>query len=78
MAAGLLRGLFRTALIFAVRCYQFAVRPLLIGGCRYVPGCSDYAIEAIERHGPLKGGWLGFKRILRCHPGRRGGYDPVP
>lgn len=65
-------------LVLVVRAYQLAIRPLLPGACRFIPGCSEYAIEAIERHGPLKGGWLGLKRILRCHPGRTGGYDPVP
>ncbi|MBK8270636.1 MAG: membrane protein insertion efficiency factor YidD [Planctomycetes bacterium] len=65
-------------LVLAVRAYQLAIRPLLPGACRFIPGCSEYAIEAIERHGPLKGAWLGLKRILRCHPGRTGGYDPVP
>jgi uncharacterized protein len=73
-----MRRIVEVILIFVVRAYQFAIRPLLPGGCRFVPGCSEYAIEAIKRHGPLKGAWLGLKRILRCHPGRTGGYDPVP
>lgn len=46
--------------------------------CRFYPSCSNYAIEAVEKYGALKGGWLAFKRILRCHPFHPGGYDPVP
>jgi len=58
--------------------YKYVVSPLLGPKCRYLPTCSSYAIEAIEIHGPIKGGWLGFKRILRCHPWGDSGYDPVP
>ncbi len=65
-------------LVAAVRVYQMIGRPLLAGSCRYVPGCSDYFIEAVRTHGPIKGGWLGFKRIMRCRPGGGWGYDPVP
>lgn len=68
-----------TYLVIAmIRTYQYAIRPLLIGSCRYIPSCSEYAIEAVHRYGAFRGGWLGFRRILRCHPFRRGGYDPVP
>lgn len=65
-------------LLLCIRVYQFTVRPLLAGSCRYAPSCSEYAIEAVSRHGPWRGGWLGIKRILRCHPWSRGGIDPVP
>jgi putative membrane protein insertion efficiency factor len=65
-------------LLLCIRAYQFTVRPLLAGSCRYAPSCSEYAVEAISRHGPWHGGWLGIKRILRCHPWSRGGFDPVP
>lgn len=68
-----------TLAVALIRAYQFVVRPLLVGSCRFVPTCSEYAIEAVRRHGVLRGGWLGSRRILRCHPwGGAGGYDPVP
>jgi uncharacterized protein len=61
-----------------VRFYQAAIRPLLPNTCRFEPSCSAYAIEAIRKYGALKGSWLGFRRILRCHPWGGHGYDPVP
>ncbi len=68
----------RRILIFGVRAYQVGLGPLLPASCRYYPSCSAYAIEALERHGALRGSWLSMRRILRCHPFRPGGYDPVP
>ena len=65
-------------LVTFVRGYQIAISPLLPPACRYTPSCSQYAIEALQRHGALKGGWLALRRIGRCHPFRPGGYDPVP
>lgn len=65
-------------LILGVRAYQVGIGPLLPASCRYYPSCSAYAIEALERHGAIRGSWLSFRRILRCHPFRPGGYDPVP
>ncbi len=65
-------------LVGGIRAYQFAVRPLLVGACKFCPTCSDYAIEAIGRHGPGRGAWMGIRRIARCHPWSRGGIDPVP
>lgn len=61
-----------------VRGYQIFISPLLGPHCRFTPTCSAYFIQAVEKYGPLKGSWLGIKRILRCHPGNPGGYDPVP
>ena len=68
----------RTVLILFVRAYQIVVSPLLPASCRYYPSCSAYAIEALERHGALRGGWLTLRRLARCNPFRPGGYDPVP
>lgn len=61
-----------------IKGYQWFVSPILPGSCRYYPSCSSYALEALDKHGPLKGGWMGAKRIFRCHPWNDGGYDPVP
>jgi hypothetical protein len=68
----------KAALLALIRGYQYAVRPMLGANCRFAPSCSDYARDAIERHGALKGGWLALRRVLRCHPYHPGGYDPVP
>lgn len=68
----------RHLLILGVRAYQFSLAPLLPAACRYTPSCSAYMIEALERHGALRGALLGIRRILRCHPFHAGGYDPVP
>lgn len=65
-------------MVLLIQAYQYALRPLLVGGCKFHPSCSEFAIEAIRRHGPLRGGWLSLRRICRCHPWSRGGFDPVP
>lgn len=65
-------------LIGIIRFYQGAVSPYLRSSCRFVPTCSHYGVEALKKHGPLKGGWLTLKRILSCHPWGGSGYDPVP
>jgi len=61
-----------------VKFYQYCISPLTPASCRYVPTCSQYALEALQKYGALKGGWLALKRILRCHPWGKDGYDPVP
>lgn len=61
-----------------LRLYKRLLSPLLPPSCRYVPTCSEYALEAVERHGAMRGGIMALVRILRCHPFARGGYDPVP
>jgi uncharacterized protein len=61
-----------------IRLYQRAISPLLPPACRFVPTCSVYAFEAIERHGVRLGSWLAVRRLARCHPFCAGGYDPVP
>ena len=65
-------------LVAALRGYQYAIRPMLGANCRFYPSCSDYAIEALQRHGAARGSWLAAKRLCRCHPYHPGGYDPVP
>lgn len=74
----IISGIFTTVLIIPIRFYQCAISPMLPPACRYTPTCSQYAIEAIRKHGPLKGSWLAIRRICRCHPWGGSGYDPVP
>lgn len=76
--ARVMRGTISFGLICLVRFYQVGLAPLLIGTCKFCPSCSEYFIEAVQVHGPWKGGWLGLKRLLRCHPFSPGGIDPVP
>lgn len=65
-------------LVGAVKLYRLLVSPLIPPRCRYLPSCSEYCIEAIERHGPMRGAYYSVKRILRCHPWGPSGLDPVP
>lgn len=65
-------------LILCIRFYQIFISPLKPPTCRFYPTCSAYAIEAIQKKGPVKGTWLAIKRISKCHPFHPGGYDPVP
>jgi putative membrane protein insertion efficiency factor len=65
-------------MILAVRGYQVSISPLLPASCRYYPSCSAYAVDALEKHGALRGSWLAARRILRCNPFTAGGFDPVP
>ena len=65
-------------LILIIKFYKHALSPLMMRSCRYTPSCSAYGIEALSKHGPLKGTWLTVKRVLSCHPWGGHGYDPVP
>ena len=60
-----------------LRAYKWGISPILSPACRYLPTCSEYAMEAVERYGALRGAWMALIRVLRCHPLARGGYDPV-
>ncbi|NMG42659.1 membrane protein insertion efficiency factor YidD [Aromatoleum toluvorans] len=68
----------KSLLLGLLRVYRYAISPMLGRNCRFHPSCSEYAAEAVQRHGALKGGWLAVKRVGRCHPFHPGGYDPVP
>lgn len=65
-------------LLFLIKVYQRLISPLFPSTCRYQPTCSHYTVEALQKHGFFKGGWLAIKRILSCHPWGGSGYDPVP
>ena len=66
------------AFIGIIRLYQIGISPFFGANCRFSPSCSHYAIEAIGKHGALRGAWYALRRILRCQPFNKGGYDPVP
>ena len=72
------KNLLSKLLIGLIRLYQITLSPYLGRACRYTPTCSNYGIEAIRKHGPFKGFWLTFKRVLSCNPWGGSGYDPVP
>lgn len=65
-------------LITIIKIYQYLISPLIGPKCRYTPSCSNYAIEALKKYGPIKGGWFALKRISSCHPWGGHGYDPLP
>ncbi|HVD97423.1 MAG TPA: membrane protein insertion efficiency factor YidD [Cytophagaceae bacterium] len=73
----LLKKIFVFLAILPVRIYQYTISPLIPGACRYTPSCSEYTAQAIHKHGPVKGIWMGIKRISTCHPWGGSGYDPV-
>lgn len=73
-----LRDILSFPLRVLVYIYKYSISPLLPNACRYTPTCSDYMLQALNEWGPLKGTWLGLKRISRCHPWGDHGYDPVP
>lgn len=68
----------KAILIGAVKCYRTCISPMFPPTCRYRPTCSQYALEALQKHGAIKGTWLTLRRLLRCHPWGGCGYDPVP
>ena len=68
----------KRAMLAAIRLYRRYISPGLPPSCRFSPTCSEYAMEAIEKYGAVKGGYLAVRRILKCHPFHKGGYDPVP
>lgn len=70
--------MLNTMLIGLVLVYRYCISPLKPRSCRFYPTCSAYTLEALRKYGPFKGSYLGIKRILRCHPFNKGGYDPVP
>lgn len=78
MAKLSVRNIAVALLVLPIRLYQLCISPMSPPSCRYTPTCSQYAVEALRKHGPLKGSWLAIKRICRCHPWGGGGYDPVP
>ncbi|HBC91630.1 MAG TPA: membrane protein insertion efficiency factor YidD [Pelotomaculum sp.] len=67
----------RVVVLLLIRFYQAVISPLKPPSCRFYPTCSHYALQAVEKYGPLKGSWMALKRILKCHPWHPGGYDPV-
>lgn len=71
-------GILSKLIISMIKGYQQCISPFLLPGkCRFIPTCSTYFIQAVEKYGPLKGSWLGIRRILKCHPFHEGGYDPL-
>ena len=72
-----MRQVVKLVALQLLRGYKSAISPMLPPACRFVPTCSEYAEDAVERYGALRGGWMAFTRILRCHPFARSGYDPV-
>ena len=74
---GIAKGISRL-IIFLIRFYQVSLRFFFPPSCRFHPSCSEYAVEAFRRFGPIKGGWLSVKRLSRCHPFNPGGFDPLP
>ena len=73
-----MNALGRGLLCGLIRVYQWGISPILPGNCRFHPTCSAYAIEAVSKHGAIRGAWLGLRRLLRCHPWGGSGFDPVP
>jgi len=73
-----MRKILNTIVLIPVRLYQWIISPLFPASCRHTPTCSNYTVEAVNEWGPIKGIWLGIKRLSKCHPWGTSGYDPVP
>ncbi|MHB9056649.1 MAG: membrane protein insertion efficiency factor YidD [Paludibacteraceae bacterium] len=74
----MIKKILEFIVLLPVYFYRFCISPLTPPSCRYTPTCSEYTVQAIKKHGVLKGGWLSARRILSCHPWGGSGYDPVP
>lgn len=74
----LIRKIFSYIVLIPIYFYRYCISPLKPPSCRYSPTCSEYAIQAVKKYGPIKGTWLAIRRIARCHPWGGHGYDPVP
>jgi uncharacterized protein len=72
-----MKNIARTSVLYLLRGYKWAVSPMFPPACRYVPTCSEYAMEAVDRYGVVRGSLMAMWRVLRCHPFAKGGYDPV-
>ena len=75
---GILKKILAFPLLLIIYFYKYAISPLTPASCRHYPTCSEYSVQALKAHGPLRGSWLSIKRIARCHPWSSGGIDPVP
>jgi len=73
----MINKIFTNILISTINLYKYLISPLLGNNCRYLPTCSEYTKESIKKYGVIKGFWLGLKRIVKCHPWGKGGYDPI-
>jgi putative membrane protein insertion efficiency factor len=78
MLSKFINRVFSALFLFLIKIYQYLISPILGQSCRFTPSCSQYGLEAIQKHGPFKGAWLTLKRIARCHPWGSHGHDPVP
>jgi putative membrane protein insertion efficiency factor len=74
----LIKWVLGSVFLIIIKMYQYLISPLTGASCRFIPTCSQYGVEAIKKYGPFKGGWLTLKRIGRCHPWGKHGYDPLP
>ena len=73
----MIKNIFKNIAISLINLYKYLISPLLGNNCRYIPTCSEYTKESIIKYGVVKGFWLGLKRIAKCHPWGKGGYDPI-